>query len=136
MDDPAADSSQTVVGSSGDSFDCHAGVGAHGGGKSSGSTGALAHALPAKVVPQPALGSQEAQAPHGERSPISAGGLALLGVPTASVDGDTTGLSDLLHSGVHVCIPDGLGRGTCLGRAKVVCGLQGKTNTSTSLNFR
>lgn len=88
---PAAGYSLTVAGSSGDSFDCHAGVGAHGGGPYSGSTGAPAHAPPAKVVHQPVLVSQEAQALHGERSPISAGGPGLLGVPTAFVDRDTAG---------------------------------------------
>ena len=55
------------------------------------------------------LDPKREQAPLGERSPISAEGPALLGVPTASVDRNTAGLSDLLHSGVHRCVPDGVG---------------------------
>ena len=81
-------------------------LGAHGSGLPSCSIEGPAHALPAIVVCQPALGSHEAQAPFGEHSPISAGGPALLGVPTASVDGNKAGFSDLLHSSVHRCIPD------------------------------
>lgn len=67
MDSPEAGSPQTVAGSGGDSFDCHADIGAHGSGPSSRSTGALAHVSSATVVRQPAFRSTEAQALLGER---------------------------------------------------------------------
>ena len=61
---------------------------AHGSGPSSVSTEASTHA---RVVCQPALGFQKSSLLHGEHFPHRAVRPMLLGVPTASVGGDTVG---------------------------------------------
>ena len=47
--------------------------------------------------------------PVVEYAPSSAGGPAILGVPTASVDRIITGSNVFLYGGVHGCVPDRVG---------------------------
>ena len=61
-------------------------------------------------------------------------GSPVRGIPTPSVIRNITGSSDLIHQGVHRCVPDGWDR---IRPGKVLCGLgpPGKINTSTCSNL-
>lgn len=52
----------------------------------------------------------EAQAPLGDISPLNTGRPPILGVPTASVTGNTSWTSDLPHHRVYGHVPDRVGR--------------------------